>query len=204
VERAEQPPRMDMMFVQLIATCSVVLFITLSIMSFRCYRQRQIAAFLKSLPDASEDHTWLVVAYEWGGHKMQSGRMPLEGLSSISGLITAAVEYGAEHVDSEIREENVDVRYMDLQAVERRVGAKTRFADVAQARVLRICRRKLATIQESCQEERASLVTFSTRKPPATPTQVEGVAFDAEAPKAVEPLQDPLENDDHSLVVQSP
>lgn len=35
-------------------------------------------------------------------------------------------------VDSEIRDDNVEVKYMDLQGVERRVGAKTRFTDVKQ------------------------------------------------------------------------
>ena len=39
--------------------------------------------------------------------------------TSINALITAAVEYGAEHVDAAIREDNVDVQYMDQQAVER-------------------------------------------------------------------------------------
>ena len=45
-----------------------------------------------------------------------------------------------EHVDAEIREDNVDVRYLDAEGVERRLGAKTRFADVTSARALRVCR----------------------------------------------------------------
>jgi len=191
-QRASSPYQYDMMQVQLTASGAVIAFVIIAMLSFRCWKQRQLNAFLKSLPDASDDNTWLVVAYEWGGNKMQSGRMPLDGISTISELVTAAVEYGAEHVDSEIREENVDVRYMDLQAVERRVGAKTRYADVSQARVLRICRRKLTTIQE----EKVGL-TFSTRKPASKSAPT------ASPSEGGEDHEQALEMDDHSIIVPS-
>lgn len=44
-------------------------------------------------------------------------------------------------VDADIREESVELKYMDSHGTERRVGAKTRFADVKAARVLRVSRR---------------------------------------------------------------
>ena len=56
-------------------------------------------------------------------------------------LLAAAVEYGNEILDAEVRHDNVDVTYMDLQGVERRVGAKTNFEDVRGARVLRLTKR---------------------------------------------------------------
>lgn len=71
----------------------------------------------------------------------------------MSDLVTAAVEYGSEHVNSSMTEEKVEVYYMDQQAVERRLGAKTRFQDVASARMLRIRPRAFAN-------ERAVLVSI--------------------------------------------
>ena len=56
-------------------------------------------------------------------------------------LLTAAIDYGNEIIDAEVRPDNVDVQYMDAQGVERRVGAKTRFENVRGARVLRVSRR---------------------------------------------------------------
>lgn len=58
--------------------------------------------------------------------------------SSVNELITAAMEHGSEVVDREIRADTADVRYMDANGVERRVGAKTRLEDVRRARVLRV------------------------------------------------------------------
>ncbi len=194
LRRSREPWRFDMTHVHLYATAAVCAFIALAMGTFRCWRARQLRAFLNALPDASEEGTWLVVAYEWDFQKMQSGRMPLEGISSISELVTAAVEYGAEHVDAEIREDNVDVRYMDLQAVERRVGAKTRFADVARARVLRISRRKLTTIQE----EKATLVKFSGSRKKASAHRAAGAPATEEglAPAELDAHDD---MDDHSI-----
>ena len=189
------PQQLDLGRVHLITTMVACTILFCALLSCRCWRQYKLRGFLSELPEASDDGTWLVVAFEWGLGKIQSGRMPLEHIvrasmslpceptdsqsprtaadswslvmrvldaqTSIPELIAAAVDYGAEHVDSEIREDNVAVRYMDSQGVERRVGAKTRFADVARARALRVCRRKLSTITE----ESANLVASSPRKP---------------------------------------
>ena len=88
-------------------------------------RARRLRAFLEGLPDAAPDGTWLVVAYEWGD-RVQSGRVPMEKITSISELRDAVVEYGAEAVDAEIRVDNTDFFYMDLQGVERRVSHAAR------------------------------------------------------------------------------
>ena len=69
------------LLVQLIATLSVCALIGLCALLPRCYRRRALRLFLAGLPEASEDGTWLVVLYEWGGVEgTQSGRMPLDGI----------------------------------------------------------------------------------------------------------------------------
>ena len=71
------------LLVQLIATLSVCALIGLCALLTRCYRRRALRLFLAGLPEASEDGTWLVVLYEWGGVEgTQSGRMPLDGIVS--------------------------------------------------------------------------------------------------------------------------
>ena len=69
------------LLIQLIATVSVCALIGLCFLLTRCYRRRALRLFLAGLPEASEDGTWLVVLYEWGGVEgTQSGRMPLDGI----------------------------------------------------------------------------------------------------------------------------
>ena len=107
----------------------------------RWYRARKLRIFLAGLPDAAPDGAFLVVAYDWEATGTQSGRMPLDGISSMSELIAAAVDYGSEIVDANICEENCELHYMDNHGTERRVGGKTRFEDVKLARVLRVSRK---------------------------------------------------------------
>uniref|UniRef100_A0A7S4B251 Uncharacterized protein n=1 Tax=Chrysotila carterae TaxID=13221 RepID=A0A7S4B251_CHRCT len=136
-EQHAMPP----LAVQAISTLAVCTFLLLLAAAVRLYCRRKRQQQMGGLPDASPDGTWLLVTYDWGSALSQSGRMPLEGINSISDLVCAVVEYGAESVDSEINSHNVDVRYTDGQGVERRLGAKTRFTDVLRARMLRITRR---------------------------------------------------------------
>ena len=79
---------MSQLLVQLVATSSVIVLIACCMIAFRCWRAKKLKAFLAQLPDASEDGQWLVVAYEWGGNKIQSGRMPLD-------TIVRAAPYGS-------------------------------------------------------------------------------------------------------------
>ena len=64
-------------------------------------------------------------------------------------------------VDADIREDCVELKYMDSHGTERRVGAKTRYADVKAARVLRVSRRVLSS---SGNNEKAGLMG----RPPPT------------------------------------
>lgn len=101
--------------IQAIATLSVLLLLALAGLIARwMIRSRQLK-LLEDLPEACSDGTWLVVAYEWDNQKISSGRMPLEGIGSISQLLTAAVEYGCEFVSDQVRDDNIDVKYMDEQ-----------------------------------------------------------------------------------------
>ena len=59
------------------------------------------------------------------------------------------IEYGAEAVDAEIRHDNTQFQYMDLQGVERRLGAKTPFELVKCARVVRVSRKPSAQATET-------------------------------------------------------
>ena len=45
------------------------------------------------------------------------------------------IEYGAEAVDAEIRHDNTQFQYMDLQGVERRLDAKTPFPELVKCRL---------------------------------------------------------------------
>lgn len=127
--------------IQAIATLSVALLLVLCFFAVKGYLAYQQRKFLADLPESDPNCTWLVIAFEWDEATVQAGRMPLEGIGNIQDLITAAAEYGADAVDPDIRDDNVDVKYMDAQGVERRVGAKTRYVDVRQARCLRVTRR---------------------------------------------------------------
>ena len=82
-------------------------------------------------------------------------------------MAAQAVEYGAEAVDPDIREDNIDVKYMDLQGVERRVGAKTRFDDVKRARLLRITRKPIDPFASPKNQEKLGLVGGYTKSRPA-------------------------------------
>ena len=77
-----------------------------------------------------------------------------------------AVEYGAEAVDPDIREDNIDVKYMDLQGVERRVGAKTPFDGVKRARLLRITRKPIDPFASPKNQEKLGLVGGSRKSRP--------------------------------------
>ena len=63
--------------------------------------------------------------------------MPMDNITTMQDLLAAAVDFGNEVVDAEMNEKNVEFHYLDQNSVERRVGAKTHFADVARARVSR-------------------------------------------------------------------
>ena len=84
-------------------------------------------------------------------------------------LLAAAVDYGNEIIDSEIRNDNVEIKYMDGQGVERRVGAKTRFIDVRRARVLRISKRLMPA--GGVADEQAGLVGIARKKASGRPTR---------------------------------
>ena len=131
------------LMVQLVATSAVVAFVAVCFLGCRCWRRRRLRLFLAGLPEVADDGSWLVVAFEWGGysHQTQSGKMPMESIATMQDLLAAAVEFGNEVVDAEINEKNVEFHYLDSNGVERRVGAKTRFIDVARARVLKVSRR---------------------------------------------------------------
>jgi len=142
-----------------IATALVGSVVVLALCACRLWRHRQMKAFISELPHASPDGAYLVIAYEWAtplersfrrtSSRMQSSRLPLESIASISELVVAVMEHGVEHVDAEMRAENADVRYMDHHGIERRVGAKTRFEDVVGARALHIVRRQKGLIDGS-------------------------------------------------------
>ena len=92
-ERDGGPP---LLLVELIATASVVAAIAICCFTLRWYRARELKRFLAGLPEAAPDGTWLVVAYDWEASGTQSGRMPLDGITSMTELVAAAVEYGSE------------------------------------------------------------------------------------------------------------
>jgi len=177
---------MSPLMMQAIATLAVIAILALVACQIKCWLRRKQREILSDLPEACPDGTWLVVAYEWEDAKVSSGRMPLEGIISIGDLVSAAVEYGAEAVDPEIREDNIDVKYMDLQGVERRVGAKTRFDDVKRARLLRITRKPDDPFAAPKEQEKLGLVGGSKKKRPV--------------PKSTEML----DNDDMSMVGVGP
>lgn len=141
----------DMLVVQLVATAAAVALLLACYWLILAYRTRRLRRFLRGLPDASTDGSWLVIAYEWGEPgqaQLQSGRMPLDSIGSMTELTQAAVEYGADAVDADIRLDNSQFHYMDLRGVERRVGGKTPFAVVKHARVLRLSKKPTAPAAE--------------------------------------------------------
>ena len=127
--------------IQLIATASVVALVCICMLGFRCWRRRRLRIFLSGLPESSPDGAWLVVSFEWGSYQTQSGKMPMDNITTMQDLLAATVDFGNEVVDAEMNDKNVEFHYLDQNSVERRVGAKTRFADVARARVLKVSRR---------------------------------------------------------------
>jgi len=177
---------MSPLMMQAIATLTVIAVLALVACQIKCWLRRKQREILSDLPEACPDGTWLVVAYEWEEAKVSSGRMPLEGISTIGDLVCAAVEYGAEAVDPDIREDNIEVKYMDLQGVERRVGAKTRFDDVKRARLLRITRKPVDPFAPAKDQEKLGLVGGSKKKRPV--------------PKSTEMF----DNDDMSMVGVAP
>jgi hypothetical protein len=84
------------LLIELVATLAVVCTIATCCLAVRWYRARKLRLFLAGLPDAAPDGTWLVVAFDWDATGTQSGRMPLDGISSMVELIAAAVDYGSE------------------------------------------------------------------------------------------------------------
>ena len=81
--RLDDSEPMSPLVVQLVATISLCGAIALCCLAMRCWRRHATRKFLAGLPEASDDGTWLVVAFEWGGIEgVQSGRMPLDGIVS--------------------------------------------------------------------------------------------------------------------------
>jgi len=101
-----------------------------------------------------------------------------------------------------IREDKVDVKYMDLQGVERRVGAKTRFEDVKKARVLRITRRVPNTMDglfRQPSEEKAGLMPVGSKRKKKRPT-AKSVPLSLAGADDESEDGEGLENEDHSVV----
>lgn len=125
------------------------------------WRQRKFAGVLPS----SDDGSYILVAFDWpvcgspGPSAGHTGRIPMNGIQSTAELIAGIVEYGREAVDPDVKRSRIDIRYMDAQGVERRLGASSSFADVRMARMIRVT-------EGPCEEtnERGGLL-FGQRRP---------------------------------------
>ena len=85
----------------------------------------------------------------------QRVQVPIAGVRTTASLIAAVCDHGAEIVDGEIAPDVVVVYFTDHRGVERRIGARTAFADVRAARLLRV---------EPSRDERAGLVAAKSGK----------------------------------------
>ena len=65
-ERAEAAQAPSTALTQLVLTLGVCSLIGLCMLGARCWRRRALNKFLAGLPEASEDGSFLVVAFEWG------------------------------------------------------------------------------------------------------------------------------------------
>lgn len=132
--------------IQAISTVVVLIFVVLAFGVAHWLLKRRQRRLIGVLP-TSADGSWLLVAYDWpqpeskGPSAGHTGRMPLEGIRSVSELIAGIVDYGSEAVDPELSSQNIEVRYMDDHGVERRLGAHTSFCDVRSARMIRVTKK---------------------------------------------------------------
>jgi hypothetical protein len=72
----------DPLLIQVVATLAAVGAIFICYTLVALLRANRLKSFLRGLPSASTDGQWLVVAYEWGDARVQSGRMPLDRIVS--------------------------------------------------------------------------------------------------------------------------
>ena len=72
----------------------------------------------------------VAVSYAWDGTRAaQRAQVPIAGVRTTASLIAAVCDHGAEIVDGEIAPDVVVVYFTDHRGVERRIGARTAFAD---------------------------------------------------------------------------
>lgn len=142
----EVVPPIPPIVIQAISTVVVVVFVLLAFGIAHWLLKRRQRRLIGVLP-TSADGSWLLVAYDWpqpeskGPSAGHTGRMPLEGIRSVSELIAGIVDYGSEAVDPEVSSQNIEVRYMDDHGVERRLGAHTSFFEVRTARMIRVTKK---------------------------------------------------------------
>ena len=142
--------------IQFVATLSVATFLALLVCSLRCWVRHVQARALADLPPPEKGT--LAVSYAWDGTRAaQRAQVPIAGVRTTASLIAAVCDHGAEIVDGEIAPDVVVVYFTDHRGVERRIGARTAFADVRAARLLRV--------EPARRDERAGLVAAKAGKP---------------------------------------
>ena len=140
--------------IQFVATLSVATFLALLVCSLRCWVRHVQARALADLPPPEKGT--VAVSYAWDGTRAaQRTQVPIAGVRTTASLIAAVCDHGAEIVDGEIAPDVVVVFFTDHRGVERRIGARTAFADVRAARLLRV---------EPSRDERAGLVAAKAGK----------------------------------------